>query len=86
MQSGLAYIGDMKTNYQRGGGRGNNPTSRKNLTGAACDAYLYQRYSNTGWSPIIGPTTYRHASQLAKSGNQKNTDPNIEYAATRGKL
>ena len=49
-------------------GRGSNPVSRKNLTGATVNAYVCERGAGIGWTALSGPMTfaaaYRHAEKL----------------------
>lgn len=81
----MAQYDDMKTNYRCGGGRGNNATSRKNLTGPMRDAYVYERGAGIGWSKLAGPMPYRQASEHAAKLEAMNaSDCKPMYAATRG--
>lgn len=74
-----------KTNHHTRG-RGSNPASRQNLTGAVRDAYVYERGAGIGWTELTGPMAYNEASAWAAKLEKHNATGQPIYAATRGRM
>ena len=67
-------------------GRGSNPRSKQNLTGAKRNAFVYERGAGIGWSKLAGPMAYHEAYVWAMRLEKYNKTCQPLYAAMMGQV